>query len=175
LNQDFENIEYLKSGNEKQKLAYEVLTSHSIMEKLKSFDPILVGTIPINIDIENSDLDIICYNADLIQFEQTIKAEFQLSAGFTMYTSKHRGVNSVIANFTMDGFTIEIFGQAIPTKQQYGYQHMIVEHKLLTQFGEAFRQKIIELKRQGYKTEPAFGIAMGLDGNAYQGLLNLKM
>ncbi|QCR22318.1 DUF4269 domain-containing protein [Pontibacter sp. SGAir0037] len=59
-----ENIEYLKNGNSRQKQAYCILSEKGILSKLKIFDPILVETIPIDIDIENSDLDIICCFAD---------------------------------------------------------------------------------------------------------------
>jgi hypothetical protein len=57
---DFTTIDYLKNGNAKQRRAYEVLTKHKLFEKLKYYPPILAGTIPIEIDIEGSDLDIIC-------------------------------------------------------------------------------------------------------------------
>lgn len=38
-----------------------MMSQYQIMEILQEFDPILVGTFPINIDIETSDLDIICH------------------------------------------------------------------------------------------------------------------
>ncbi|WP_050009687.1 DUF4269 domain-containing protein [Flavobacterium sp. B17] len=57
---DFTTINYLKTGNQKQKRAYEILTKYRIFEKLKDFSPLLAGTIPIEIDTEESDLDIIC-------------------------------------------------------------------------------------------------------------------
>jgi hypothetical protein len=56
---DFTRIDYLKDGNERQKKAYEVLTKYRIFEKLKDYSPILAGTVPIEIDINGSDLDII--------------------------------------------------------------------------------------------------------------------
>ena len=59
---DFTKIEYLKNGNQKQVLAYKILSEYKVLANIAEFDPILVGTIPINIDIENSDLDIICYS-----------------------------------------------------------------------------------------------------------------
>jgi hypothetical protein len=55
---DFSTIEYLKTGNPRQIRAYEVLIQNKIFFNLAEFDPVLAGTIPINIDIENSDLDI---------------------------------------------------------------------------------------------------------------------
>ena len=57
---DFTTIDYLENGNEKQKRAYKVLSKYQIFEKLKDYSPILAVTIPIEIDIEGSDLDIIC-------------------------------------------------------------------------------------------------------------------
>lgn len=56
---NFLDISYLKTGTERQRKAYQVLTERAILENLAQYNPILTGTIPINIDIENSDLDII--------------------------------------------------------------------------------------------------------------------
>ena len=56
----FESIEYLKDGNLRQVQSYKILKSINIFNILKEFNPILVGTIPIGIDIEKSDLDIVC-------------------------------------------------------------------------------------------------------------------
>jgi hypothetical protein len=73
---DFTNIDYLKNGNGKQSKAYEVLTSKKILSNIIEFNPILVGTIPINIDIENSDLDIICYWENKQKFIEKLNTTF---------------------------------------------------------------------------------------------------
>ncbi|MGV3705413.1 MAG: DUF4269 domain-containing protein [Arcticibacter sp.] len=52
------DITYLKLGNKKQQKVYRILVSHRIMEQLSAYTPIFVGTIPIRIDIETSDIDI---------------------------------------------------------------------------------------------------------------------
>lgn len=78
---------------------------------------------------------------------------------------------SVVCNFKTDDFEIEIFGQNIPPKQQNAYRHMLIEHQILQEKGEGFRLKIIELKRTGYKTEPAFAELLNLKGNPYLALL----
>jgi hypothetical protein len=69
---DFRNIEYLKFGNQKQILTYDILTRNTILLNITEFEPILVGTIPINIAIENSDLDIICYWKNKTDFKTKI-------------------------------------------------------------------------------------------------------
>ncbi len=51
---------------------------------------------------------------------------------------------------------------------------MLIEYKLLLEKGEEFRKEIISLKKQGYKTEPAFAKLLGVEGNAYEGLLKLE-
>ena len=61
---DFLNIDYLKSGTARQQKAFEVLNENLILQKLSDFTPVLVGTIPINIAIDSSDLDIACYWKD---------------------------------------------------------------------------------------------------------------
>jgi len=51
---------------------------------------------------------------------------------------------------------------------------MLIENKILEQEGKQFRKKIIALKEQGYKTEPAFATLLGLEGNPYEALLELE-
>ena len=52
---------------------------------------------------------------------------------------------------------------------------MIIEYDLLNKYGETFRQQIIQLKRKGYKTEPAFCKALGIEGNPYLELLKYEI
>jgi len=171
---NFENISYLKTGNDTQRNAYTVLTSYSILEKLKMFTPILVGTIPIDIHIESSDLDIICYYEDKSHFKQLIINNFNSFTNFKLWESETLLPTAIVVNFIIEGFEIEIFGQNIPTKQQNAYRHMLIEYKLIQEYGEGFRQKIINLKQKGYKTEPAFAMELGLNGDPFEALLKLE-
>lgn len=171
---DFTKIDYLENGNERQRSAYELLTKHRIFEKLKYYSPILAGTIPIEIDIEGSDLDLI-FEVDL-KFEEDFLDDLMFSK-FIPHDVRVEypiinGEKCITLNFMLEGFPIEIFGQNKPTTQQNAYLHMIAEHKILQEKGEEFKQKIIELKKQGIKTEPAFGMLLGLE-NPYEDLLKL--
>jgi hypothetical protein len=167
---DFTTIDYLKNGNEKQKRAFEVLTKHDLFEKLKYYSPILAGTIPIEIDVEGSDLDIICEVKNEIDFMEFLKQNFQNYNNFSLEKTTINGEKSIVLNFILDEFPIEIFGQNKPTTEQNAYRHMIAEYKIVHEKGDDFKRKIIELKKKGIKTEPAFGILLGLE-NPYEDLL----
>lgn len=172
---DFSTIDYLKTGNLKQIKAYETLRQIKVLELLSEFDPILVGTIPINIVIENSDLDIICYWKNKADFISKISSSFENQNGFTIRETIINQNESIIANFKITDFEIELFGQNIPTKEQNGYKHLIIEHKILEAKGENFRLEIIKLKQNGYKTEPAFGKLLGLKTDPYLELLEYQI
>ena len=173
---DFTTLDYLKTGNEKQKRAYDVLVKHHIFEKLKDFSPILAGTIPIEIDIEGSDLDIICEVdlrfeedfLDIIMFSKLIPVEVDVEVEYPILN----GEKCITLNFILEDFPIEIFGQNKPSVEQNAYRHMIAEYKILKEKGEDFKQKIIELKKKGIKTEPSFGMLLGLE-NPYEDLLKM--
>lgn len=172
---DFSNIEYLKNGNQKQRNAFKVLTQHKILSNLAEYDPILVGTIPINIDIENSDLDIICYWKNKANFIEKIMFFFEKEAEFNIREVFINDRDSVVASFKIEDFEIEVFGQNIPTKDQNGYRHMLIENEILQSKGNDFRSEIIKLKQNGYKTEPAFAFLLGLKGDPYIKLLEYKI
>ena len=171
---DFLTINYLTSGTAIQQKAFEVLNENLILQKLSDFTPVLVGTIPIKIDIHSSDLDIACYWTHKNHFIETVKNHFSEEKGFQIYEKEISGIAAVVANFFVDDFEIEIFGQNLPVEEQFGFRHMIVEAKILEEKGEDFRQKIIELKKSGIKTEPAFAQLLNLKGNPYEALLKFK-
>lgn len=171
---DFTTITYLKNGNPRQQEAYTVLIKHRVMELLLDYNPILVGTIPIAVDIAGSDLDIICHCASEAEFAVFVSKVFGHSQNFKIGTKEIGGMPSVVAGFMLDGFEVEVFGQNIPTTQQNGYRHMLAEYNLLQKYGTALRQEVISLKLKGLKTEPAFAQALGLAGDTYTTLLRFE-
>ena len=173
LIKNFKNIEYLKYGNERQKLAYSEIINLNIFESLKKFNPILTGTIPIGIDLPKSDLDIICECQNHSEFSELLTTLFSNQNGFKISSTKQDGIESTIAEFKTENFLFEVFGQNIPTEKQNAYRHMLVENKILLEKGLEFKQEIIKLKSSGLKTEPAFAKLLGLSGNPYVELLKL--
>jgi hypothetical protein len=170
---DFTDIAYLETGTPRQQEAWQQLTGNGILKLLQGFSPVLTGTIPINIDIESSDLDIICCYENAGLFMDVLIRHFSNYEGFALRETTINYTDSVIANFYLPGFEVEIFGQPTPVQQQNAYRHMLVEYALLQQHGEGFRRAVIDLKHQGMKTEPAFAWLLDLPGDPYQAMLDL--
>ena len=180
---NFFKLDYLQNGNERQRLAFQELTTNlNIMEILQPYEPLLAGSIPIAIDVDKSDLDIICQVQDFDEFEQLVVRHFGQQPQFSV----HRGMQPqqpttttstdayILAKFQATHFEIEIFGQNRPVSQQNAYRHMVVEYRLLQQHGEEFRRRVVALKKEaGVKTELAFAQVLGLAGDPYEALLEL--
>ncbi|PYI54248.1 DUF4269 domain-containing protein [Paenibacillus flagellatus] len=166
----------LRSGTPAQRGAYERIVRYRLLESLQPFRPIVVGTIPIDIDIEGSDLDIACETSDFDAFARTAEQCFGGLDGFVCKrkpAKSGRGEN-VVVRFVCDGLPVELYAEAKPVLQQNGYVHMSVEHRLLELHGERLKGEIRRLKREGLKTEPAFARYFRLDGDPYEALLMLS-
>ncbi|WP_126971708.1 DUF4269 domain-containing protein [Gynurincola endophyticus] len=172
---NFADINYLKKGNELQKQLYDVLVSYHIMDRLSDYQPVITGTIPIEINIATSDVDIILYATELKCLQDKLITHFSHFKNFEIYTDIINTATVVITTFTLNGFCFELFAQAVPTTDQYAYLHMIKEYEILQQQPETFKKEIIKLKESGIKTEPAFAQLLGLEGNPYEALLNYQI
>lgn len=151
-----------------------LMKRHSFMDILQPFDPILVGTFPIDIQVKGSDLDIICEVHDFESFEDLVQRSFGHMDGFTLVRREVGGIERCKVNFQCEGWPVELFAQPVPTRSQNGYRHMMVEARLLKLFGESFKRSVIELKQNGVKTEPAFARLLRLDDDPYVQLLDLE-
>ena len=171
MTNDRRNIEYLKAGNSRQQQAYRVLQETNVLSVLKDYDPIVVGTLPIGIDIDGSDIDIVCCVSDFDMFSHTVRQNFAGYDSFEDWTKEKE--KAYVASFIYSEQEIEIFAQNKPSDFQNGFRHMVIENRILMLAGESFRKKVIDLKKQGYKTEPAFGILLNLN-DPYSDLLNFE-
>ncbi|MCP4923458.1 MAG: DUF4269 domain-containing protein [bacterium] len=162
------------SGTETQQRAHACLVQIGIFKTLQKYDPILVGTIPLGIETEKSDLDIICKASDLQKFSKLLVNLYSAYKEFKIYQRDIQKIPSLVCSFYTKAFEIEIFAQPIPTHQQQGYRHMVVEERLLRLNGTKFREEIRALKKEGMKTEPAFAHVLSLKGDPYLALLNLE-
>ncbi|MDN6731325.1 MAG: DUF4269 domain-containing protein, partial [Atopostipes suicloacalis] len=151
-NRNWKDISYLKKGNPKQRKVYDILKEIEILEHLEDFSPIVVGTIPLAIDIETSDLDIVC------QFdkEEDIREILLNHYGdYEDFKVRKMGKDAYAYNFWYEDCEIEVYGSKVPTKRSNSYRHLLIASRLLSLYGDEFRKKIVQLKKQGYLTERA--------------------
>lgn len=167
---NWRNINYLLQGTKKQQAAYHALHDIEVLNHLIDFNPILVGTIPIDIDIVTSDLDIILYTQDFQQLTTIAHNHYHQHSNF----QDHYSHDAYIVNFFTHGFEFELFAQDKPVTQQNAYLHMLVEYRILQMAGHTVREVIRNLKKEGLKTEPAFAQHFNLEGDPYQTLLALE-
>ena len=171
MKEDFINFDYLRFGNMKQQMVFKLLNSTRIFDIIEKYNPILVGTIPIGIDIDSSDLDIICEVYNLEEFEILMREKF---SHFNKFKINKVNDEVLTVNFLIDDFEIEVYAQNIRTTEQNGYRHMMIENRILKLGEDLVRQKVVELKKGGLKTEPAFAKLLNLQGNPYDELLKLE-
>lgn len=169
---DFFDIQYLSKGSERQCNAFNAMTKVDVLGILTAYRPFLAGTIPLGIDIPSSDLDIICEIADESAFRDFLRAEFSMFPKFRLFRLK--SPVAVVAQFEAEGFAFEIFGQRLPIEKQNAYRHLMAEYHILQAMGEGFREEIIRLKLDGFKTEAAFASTLGLKGDPFQEMLRFE-
>ena len=150
----------------------EALERTEVLPKLAAYNPHVVGTPPLGLDLPTSDIDVICFAPDADAFTCAVWNAFGLRPGFRMWQWIGRD-RPVVANFADAGWRIEVFGQASPISDQFGWRHFLVEKRLLALGGVSFRNAVMTRREEGMKTEPAFAAVLCLDGDPYKALLDL--
>ena len=163
---NWRDISYLARGNARQQSTWKLLSAGNFLEKLCDYDPVVIGTIPIRIDVDSSDVDIACEIKEEENFANHLRASFP-----KLTIDRRPGI--VVGRMHQDDFDIEIYGEARPVNKQNGFLHMAVEAKLLDLGGDSLQNSIRALKLQGIKTEPAFARFLGIEGDPYKELLKL--
>lgn len=135
------------------------------LQAFSEFEPLISGTIPLGIATENSDLDILMSCANFDQLAMRIKKYFPTAV---VKNSK----DHLVASFFTGKLPIEIYAENKPPLKQKAHRHLRIENRLLKLLGEDFKRQIKQLKRDGLKTEPAFGKLLDLK-DPYEELLLL--
>ncbi len=160
----------MNTGTKKQQDAYEAIKKLNIFNDLSTYNPVLCGTLPIGIDVMSSDLDIIMEVQELKHFEELLHSLYADKENFRTKKTTIRCKEVVKANFMFNNFEFELFGQSQPVHKQHAYLHMLIEHELLKE-EPTLKEKVINLKKQGYKTEPAFCKLLDIPRDPYESLI----
>jgi hypothetical protein len=168
------DLSYLEGGTPRQRSAHNALVSLAIMDDLAELHPVLVGTVPLSVATDRSDLDIICEVHDLDRFQSGLRSKYGGLERFSTWRREIDGLETVVAILVSHGWRVEVFGQARPVWEQQAFLHMVVEARLLRLGGEEAARRVKELKASGWRTEPAFAKVFGIRGNAFSTLLELS-
>ncbi|MEO0977916.1 MAG: DUF4269 domain-containing protein [Pseudomonadota bacterium] len=151
----------------------DVVNRLELLGLLAEFDPLVIGTPPLGIATQSSDIDIACSATDFDGFARVARRAFGEMQSFSIQTTDHLPDPAIIASFVAMEWEIEIFCQQIATANQWGVRHFRIEERLLA-LRPQLRERIIDLKQGGLKTEPAFARLLGLSGDPYEALLHLE-
>lgn len=169
-NQSLESVITL----EKNAPVYKALVNSKVLTDLARFQPLVVGTFPLGLHNEASDIDIVLSHTNLQEIEESVLKYYSHLPGFKMNTSCTLDRDTVTAKFLWEKkIPFGLFAQKTSSFEQNGYRHFSIEERLLKIHGDSFRDKVVALRNKGLKTEPAFAKVLELKGDAYKALLEL--
>ena len=151
----------------------EVLEELDLLQLLAQYEPMVIGTPPIGIDVSSSDIDIACTAEDLKQFKRDAQRLFSQQAAFVVNDLHWLQTPAVKASFFIHGWDIELFCQSLPIKEQWGVRHFLIEQRIL-ELAPHLRDPVVSLRHAGLKTEPAFARLLALEGDPYEAMLELE-
>ena len=167
---NWRDYSYLPFGTDRQRHAYALLEALALLDTLRPFDPALVSTTCLNLDVQGSDLDVICEVRSPSAFEKIVREAY---AEYSRFHVDKREDDTRVARFDTPAFPVEIFAAPQPVERQYAWRHLGVMKRLL-RLAPSLRPRVRDLKREGFATEAAFAALLDLPGNPYDALLTLE-
>jgi uncharacterized protein len=158
---------------EKKSKIFSAIIDSQILLDLSRFHPLIVGTYPLDIQLEASDVDVVLSHTNLQEVEECFLKFYSYLPDFKIQSSCILERDTLIAQFTFNSVPFELFAQKLLSFEQNGYRHFHIEERLLKVGGTRFKQNIVNLRKAGLKTEPAFAKALALSGDPYSALSNL--
>lgn len=152
-------------------LAQQSLREAQVLEQLACYQATVVSTIWLNLDVTDSDIDVLCCYQSKDTFVSCVTTTYRWYPQFEIIVKQ----DYVVARFQQNGFVIEIYASVVPIEQQRAYQHFVVMERLVAIGGEEFKAKVRSLKQQGLKTEPAIAQLLQLAGDPYRAVQNLYL
>lgn len=152
----------------------EALARSAVLELLARFDPRVAGTLPLGVSLPGSDIDILCHAPEPDEVADRLWEARERLPGLVLRRWISEG-RPLVATFAIDRWPAEVFASPAEVERQAGWRHFAVERRLLELAGEPLRQRVLELRRAGAGTEPAFAAALGLQGDPYAALYRLSL
>lgn len=150
-----------------------VLRRLNLLDELAAYQPMVIGTPPLGIDIDSSDIDVACTSNSLPSFAADAAARFGRQSAFEIADVAKTPDAAMRVSFSAFGWVVELFCQTLPIQEQWGVRHFLIEQRLLAVLPD-LKSEVIALKKSGQKTEPAFAAILDLAGDPYAAMLDLE-
>lgn len=147
----------------------QALQRCDVLDALSQYTPTVVSTLWVGLDIETSDIDVICCYQNQQHFIDDLTSSYQHRNDFRLSVDSDR----VVASFDQDGFCIELFATAQPIEQQPAYKHFKVMQRLTELDDGSFSAEVKTMKQKGIKTEPAIAQLLELEGDPFEAVAGL--
>jgi len=168
------DLSNLETGTPRQQAAYHAIQNSRILDLLQDFSPVLTGLIPLGLEEESTDLDVLVEAYDLDKFLLHAYRSLQQHVPLTIESLILDSVNTLIVTFRFEKVTFNIVAKPMPVHQTTPYRHMLAMSRLLAVGGDQMRKGIRELKAEGLKTEQAFATYLRIEGNPYEVLFEFE-
>ena len=165
--------DYLSHGTERQKKAYALLKNLGVFTKLAQYGPVLTGAVPIDVDFEESSLELVLAVENLQALDEELSNLFGKESEFQLEHRLVRNIPTALARFKVAASAVEIFAQNRSVLSQPAVLKMLVEARLLAFAPSGVKTEIRELKKNGLSTEAAFAKCFEIHGDPDEELLKI--
>ncbi len=154
---------------------FQAIQRSGVLRDLHPRDPLIVGTFPLGIAVEDSDVDILIFADDFSGLARKLEELYGSRPAYSLDEHSVGGEPSMICRFSFEGVAFEIFAQGRAPVDQVAFRHYLAEERLLKHGGEALRKRVMKVRAGGSKTEAAFVQVLNLSGDPYQRMLKIQL
>lgn len=100
----------------------DVIEDLEILTRLAEFTPVVIGTPPLGLATNESDIDVACTSPDFDRFSAVVRPAFDRMEAFAIRHVDHLAAPAAVASFKAMEWEIELFCQKVATGYQWGFE-----------------------------------------------------
>lgn len=164
----------IRDGSPRQMRAYSVVFDElMVFLHMKPYKPVWVGSYPLGIDAETSDINILLEPEQLRVFLVDVRKHYGHHDDFKLVWKAINKTPTIVARFQVKGFWVDMFAQCRPLNEQDAFVQMLMTARLLAIGGDEACEGIRQNKTNGQNTPDAIMAYFNIEtDNAQQKLLD---
>jgi len=139
--------DYLAHGNSRQQTLWRVLQAEGVLETLAEYSPVIAGTIPLDVDTAESDVDVLCAlpnttPQDHHRAATVLREAFAGKPQFALWHSHKQGLPCIVCRFLLgsEGNVLQSLGVETATTTHSASDGAIGETVRTAEVIEVFMQ-----------------------------------